>query len=146
MKWLKRKGEEIARSGANFMLHIGKHPMETIELLSAFFLLLFGLYVMLPREVFGLSSVYQTDLIKLIFGGLMATPAALLLGHRFSTDLESYIYHKQKQRRKALFWISFTWFYMTVLRMLVQPLVPPIFLAFLAITLITVVCYIRLQK
>lgn len=120
--------------------------MEIIEMLSAFFLLLFGLYVMLPREVFGLSSVYQTDLIKLLFGGLMATPAALLLGYRFSTDMDSYIYHKQKKRRKALFWISFTWFYMTVLRMLVQPLVPPIFLAFLAITLITVVCYIRLLK
>lgn len=146
MKWLKRKSEEIARSSANFMLHVGKHPMEMIEMLSAFFLLLFGLYVMLPQEVFGLSSVYQTDLIKFIFGGLMATPAALLLGYRFSTDLESYIYHKQKKRRKALFWISFTWLYMTILRMLVQPLVPPLFLAFMAITLITTVCYIRLLK
>jgi len=146
MKWLKRKSEEIKRSSANFMLHVGNHPMEMIEMLSAFFLLLFGLYVMLPQEVFGLSSVYQTDLIKLIFGGLMATPAAMLLGYRFSTDLESYIYHKQKKRRKALFWISFTWFYMTALRMLVQPLVPPLFLAFMAITLITVICYIRLLK
>ena len=146
MKWLKRTSKKIARSGANFMLHIERHPMEIIEMLSAFFLLLFGLYVMLPQEVFGLSSVYQTDLIKLIFGGLMATPAALLLGYRFSTDLESYIYHKQKKRRKALFWISFTWFYMTILRMLVQPLVPPLFLAFMAITLITIVCYIRLLK
>ena len=134
------------RSGANFMLHLGNHPIEIIEMILAFFLLLFGLYVMLPREVFGLSSVYQTDLIKLIFGGLMATPGALLLGYRFSGDLESYIYHKQKKRRKALFWISFTWFYMTVLRMLVSPLVPPIFLAFMAITLISTVCYIRLLK
>lgn len=120
--------------------------MEIIEMLSAFFLLLFGIYVMVPQEVFGLTSVYQNDLVKLIFGGLMATPAALLLGYGFSTDLESYIYHKQKKRRKALFWISFTWFYMTVLRMLVQPLVPPIFLAFMAITLITMVCYLRLLK
>lgn len=138
--------KKIAQSGANFMLHVGKHPMEIIEMLSAFFLFLFGLYVMLPQEVFGLSSVYQTDLIRLIFGGLMATPAAFLLGYRFSSDLESYIYHKQKKRRKALFWISFTWFYMTVLRMLVQPLLPPIFLAFMAITIITTVCYIRLLK
>jgi len=120
--------------------------MECIELVSAFFLLLFGLYVMLPREVFGLTSVYENNLVKLIFGGLMATPASFLLGHRLSGDLESYIYHKQKKRRKALFWISFTWFYMTVLRMLVQPLAPPIFLAFLAITMVTTICYIRLLK
>ncbi len=139
-------GKKITQSGVSLMLHIERHPIEVIEMLSAFFLLLFGLYVMLPQEVFGMSSVYQTDLIKLVFGGLMATPAALLLGHRFSTDLESYIYSKQKKRRKALFWISFTWFYMTILRMLVQPLVPPIFLAFMAITLITVICYIRLLR
>lgn len=146
MSWLKRIGRKTAQSSANFMLHIGKHPIECIELLSAFFLFLFGLYVMLPREVFGLTSVYENDLVKLIFGGFMATPAAFLLGYRFSGDLESYIYHKQNKRRKALFWISFTWFYMTVLRMLVQPLVPPIFLAFLAITMVTTICYIRLVK
>ena len=146
MKWLKRIGEKTAQSSANFMAYIGKHPMEIIEMLSAFFLLLFGLYVMLPQEVFGIASVYQTNLVKFVFGTLMVIPAALLLGYRFSTDLESYIYHKQKQRRKALFWISSTWFYMTALRMLIQPLAPPIFLVFLAMTLITTVCYIRLIK
>jgi hypothetical protein len=146
MKWLKRTGKKIAESSANVMVHISKHPMEMIEMLLAFFLLLFGLYVMVPQDVLGIASVYQADIIKFIFGALLATPAALLLGYRFSTDLESYIYHKQKKRRKALLWISITWFYMTILRMLVQPLLPPLFLVFMAVTLISVVCYARLIK
>lgn len=146
MQWTNRILRKIAKSSANFMLYIGKHPMETIEMLLAIFLFLFGLYVMIPQEFLPTASVYQHDLAKFIFGGLMAAPAASLLYHRFADDMESYIYTKQKKRRKALFWISVTWFYVTILRMLVQPLLPPLFLAFLALTLIAVVCYIRLIK
>jgi len=146
MEWLKRIGGKIAKSSATAMLYIGKHPMETIEMLLAFFLLLFGLYVMTPQEYLATASVYQNNIAKFIFGGLMAAPAISLLYQRFSGDMESYIYIKQKKRRKALFWISVTWFYMTILRMLVQPLLPPIWLAFLAIALIAVICYIRLVK
>lgn len=115
-------------------------------MLLAVFLLLFGLYVMIPQEFLSTASVYQNNIAKFIFGGLMAAPAVSLLYHRFSVDMESYIYIKQKKRRKALFWISITWLYMTILRMLVQPLLPPIFLAFLGLSLVSFVCYIRLVK
>lgn len=120
--------------------------MELIEILLAIFLFLFGLYVMVPQEFLPTTSVYQNNIAKLIFGGLMVAPAVSLLYHRIAGDMESYIYIKQKKRRKALFWISVTWFYMTILRMLVQPLLPPIFLAFLGLCLVSLVCYIRLAK
>jgi hypothetical protein len=146
MKWLKRIGGKIAQRVASGMLYVGNHPMEMLEMLLAIFLFLFGLYVMIPQELLSTASVYQHNIAKFIFGGLMAAPAIALLYHRFSVDMESYIYIKQKKRRKALFWISITWLYMTILRMLVQPLLPPIFLAFLGLSLISFVCYIRLVK
>lgn len=136
----------MAQQPTKAMLYVGKHPMEMIEMLLAIFLFLFGLYVMIPQEFLPTTSVYQNNLVKMIFGGLMAAPAVSLLYQRFSGDMESYIYIKQKKRRKALFWISVTWFYMTILRMLVQPLLPPIFLAFLGLSLISIICYIRLIK
>lgn len=146
MEWIKRTSRKIAQSFANTMLYVGKHPMETIEMLLAIFLLLFGLYVMTPQELLPTASVYKHDLVKLIFGAFMAAPAAALLYHRFSGDIESYIYIKQNKRRKALFWISVTWFYMTVLRILVSPLLPPLFLTFLGLSLVSLVCYTRLVK
>lgn len=146
MEWPKRIGGKIAQQTASAMLYVGKHPMEIIEILLAIFLFLFGLYVMVPQELLPTASVYKHNIAKFIFGVLMATPAVSLLYHRFSVDMESYIYIKQKKRRKALFWISITWLYMTILRMLVQPLLPPIFLAFLGLSLVSFVCYIRLVK
>jgi hypothetical protein len=143
---IKRISGKIAQHSAKTMLYVGKYPMELIEILLAIFLFLFGLYVMIPQEFLPTASVYQHDIAKFIFGGLMSAPAVSLLYHRFSNDMESYIYIKQKKRRKALFWISVTWFYMTVLRMLVQPLLPPIFLAFLGLSFISFICYIRLVK
>ena len=146
MEWIKRTYGKLAKSSVQAMMYTGKHPMETIEILLAFFLLLFGLYVMIPQEFLPTTSVYQNNLVKMIFGGLMAAPAVSLLYHRYSGDMESYIYTKQKKRRKSLFWISFTWFYMTILRISALPILPPIFLAFLCIALISIICYIRLIK
>lgn len=146
MELLKRINGKIAQMSSNAMLYIGKHPLELIEILLAVFLLLFGLYVMIPQELLSTASVYGHNLIKFIFGALMSAPAVFLLYHRISVDMDSYIYIKQKKRRKALFWISVTWFYMTMLRMLVQPLLPPIFLALLGLSLVSFICYIRLGK
>lgn len=146
MEWIKRISGKMAQQPTKAMLYVGKHPMEMIEMLLAFFLFLFGLYVMIPQEFLSTTSVYQNNLVKMIFGGLMAAPAVSLLYQRLSGDMESYIYIKQKKRRKALFWISVTWFYMTVLRIMVQPLLPPIFLAFLGLSLVSFVCYVRLVK
>ncbi len=146
MEWVKRIVGKIAQSVASTVLYVGKHPMETIEMLLAIFLFLFGLYVMVPQEFLPTASVYGHNVVKFIFGALMAAPAASLLYQRFSGDMESYIYIKQNKRRKALFWISVTWFYMTMLRMLVSPLLPPLFLAFLGLSLVSFVCYTRLVK
>jgi hypothetical protein len=146
MEWIKRTGRKIAQSAGHTTLYVGKHPMETIEMLLAIFLFLFGLYVMIPQEFLSVTSVYQNPIVKFIFGALMAAPAATLLYHRFSSDTESYIYIKQNKRRKALFWISVTWFYMAMLRMLASPLLPPLFLTFLALSLVSFVCYTRLVK
>ncbi len=146
MEWLRRINRKIANGSSSMMFYIGKYPMELIEILLAIFLLLFGLYVMVPQEFLPSASVYQNNAVKLAFGALMSAPAISLLYHRFSVDTESYIYIKQKKRRKALFWISVTWFYLTMLRMLVQPLLPPIFLALLGLSLISFICYIRLGK
>lgn len=146
MEWLKRIGGKAAQSIAGAMLYVARYPMEMIEILLAAFLFLFGLYVMIPQELLSTTSVYQNNIIKMIFGGLMAAPAVSLLCRRIFGDMESYIYIKQKKRRKALFWISVTWFYMAILRILVQPILPPIFLAFLGLSFISFICYIRLTK
>ena len=146
MEWLKRITGKMVQSIIDAVLYIGRYPMEIVEILLAIFLLLFGLYVMIPQEFLPGTSVYQNDLVKIIFGGLMSSPAVYLLNQRISVDMESYIYIKQKKRRKALFWIFITWFHITILRMLVQPLLPPLFLAFLALSLISFVCYTRLVK
>lgn len=146
MEWLKRVGRKATQSIVGSMLYVGRYPMEMIEILLAIFLLLFGLYVMIPQEFLSTTSVYQNNIVKMIFGGFLAAPAVALLSRRISGDMESYIYIKQKKRRKALFWISITWLYMTILRILVQPILPPIFLAFLGLSLISFICYIRLTK
>lgn len=136
----------MAQSIAGAVLYTGKHPMETIEMLLAIFLFLFGLYVMVPQEFLPVVSVYQNPIVKFIFGALMAAPAVAILHYRLSGDMESYVYIKQNKRRKALFWISVTWFYMAMLRMLVAPLLPPLFLTFLGLSLVSFVCYTRLVK
>lgn len=145
MNKVKRFGRCGAKKSVLALVYVGKHPMEMIELLSASFLLMFAMYTLIPIEVLT-ATAYDNNLVKLIFGIAMATPALALIFARFSGSMEHYIYHKQRLRRKALFWIAFTWFYISVLRAVAIAVFPPIFLAFLLPSLITVICYIRLGR
>lgn len=145
MNKLKRFGRCFARKSVGALLFVGKHPMETIELLSASFLLVFALYTMIPMQITAQTpTAYDNDLIKIVFGMLMGAPSVFLLSARFSGSMEDYIYQKQRSRRRTLFWIAFTWFYISMLRAVAIAWLPPIFLAFLLPSLVTIICYIRL--
>lgn len=150
MSKIKGFGRCFARKCIKALLYVGKYPMEMIELLSAVFLLLFALYAMVPVEFLPQThtmSTYPNDLVRMIFGAMMAAPSVSLLVQRCTSDsIDDYIYLKQRSRRKTLFWIAFTWFYIGALRAVAIAVFPPIFIAFLLISLITVVCYIRLGR
>lgn len=145
MDKLKNFGKKIAQCSIDALAYIRKHPMELIELISAIGLLLFAIYVMIPLEWLGsISTAYQYSWLRSVFGVLMALPAIRLLFIRFTSSTDEYIYYRQSNRRKALFWMGFTWLYMAALRVLSAAFLPPLFLLYLLISLITIVCYIRL--
>lgn len=145
MNKLKKIGQKIAQVSINMLSFIRQHPMEVIELISAVGLLLFGIYLIIPLEWLGtVTTAYHYSWLRSIFGILTALPAARLLYLKFVSTRDEFIYYRQSNRRKALFWISFTWFYMSILRLLSVAFLPPLFLLFLLLSLITIVCYIRL--
>lgn len=145
MNELKKLGQKIVRYSIDMLSSIRKHPMEVIELISAIGLLLFALYLIIPIEWLGVSfSAYQYSWLRSLFGVLTAIPAVRLLYLKFTSSTDEFVYYRQINRKRALFWISFTWFYMCVLRILSVAFLPPLFLLFLLLSLITIVCYIRL--
>lgn len=144
MNKLKRFGRCFARKSIDALLYVGKYPMEIIELLSAVVLLMFGIYALIPMEIASAKSAYDNDIVKLIFGTLMLVPAVSLIMVRGGGTMEQYIYTRQPSRRKVLFWIAFTWFYIAVLRAVAIAVFPPIFLIYLFASLVTIICYIRL--
>lgn len=147
MNAIKGFGRCLTRKSIKSLLFVGKYPMEVIEMLSATFLLLFAMYTLMPTELVPTPSAYDNNLVKLIFGIAMATPAVALLVHAFtSKSMDDFVYIKQRSRRKALFWVSLTWFHIAILRAVAIAVFPPIFLAFLLASLITIVCYIRLGR
>lgn len=139
------KIKKIAQKSVDALSYVRKHPMETIEMFSAVFLLLFAIYVMIPLEWLpAVSTAYQYSWLRSSFGVLMALPAIRLIYVKFTASTDDFIYYRQEKRRKALFWISMTWLYMAALRLLSTAILPPLFLLFLLISLITLVCYVRL--
>ena len=145
MNKLKKLGQKIAQFSMNMLSFIRKHPMEVIELISAIGLLLFGIYLIIPPELLGtVSTSYQLSWLRSLFGILTALPAGRLIYLKLSSSTDEFIYYRQSNRRKALFWISFTWLYMSALRILSIAFLPPLFLLYLLLSLITIVCYIRL--
>jgi len=145
MNKLKKLGQKIAQFSMNMLSFIRKHPMEVIELISAIGLLLFGIYLIIPLELLGtVSTSYQLSWLRSLFGILTALPAGRLIYLKLSSSTDEFIYYRQSNRRKALFWISFTWLYMSALRILSIAFLPPLFLLYLLLSLITIVCYIRL--
>jgi hypothetical protein len=145
MNKIKKLGSKMAQKSVNALSYVRKHPMETIELLSAIFLLLFAIYIIIPLEWLPtVSTAYQYSWLRSVFGVLMALPAIRLLYIRLTSSSDDFIYYRQEKRRKALFWISMTWLYMAALRLLSVAFLPPLFLTFLLISFITLVCYIRL--
>lgn len=145
MNIIKRFGNNIAQKSMSVVAYIRRHPMETIELLSAAVLLMFSIYLIVPLEFLGnISTAYHYSWLRSLFGLLTGLPAIRLLYLKLTSSTDEYIYYRQNNRRKALFWMSFTWFYMSVLRLLTIAALPPLFLTFLLISLVTMVCYIRL--
>lgn len=145
MNKVKKLGLRIAQGSIDMLSFIRKHPMEVIELISAIGLLLFAIYLIIPLEWLGtVATAYHYSWVRSIFGVLTALPAARLVYIKFVSSTDEFIYYRQINRKKALFWIAFTWFYMSALRLLSVAFLPPLFLLFLLLSLITIVCYIRL--
>jgi len=145
MNIIKKFNRNVARKSVNALTYVRKHPMETIEMLSAGCLLLFSFYLMIPLEVLGtVSTAYKLSWLRSLFGILTSLPAIRLIYLKFSSTNDVYTYYRQTNRRKALFWMSFAWLYMCMLRLLTTAFLPPLFLLYLLISLVTLVCYIRL--
>jgi|SRR6185436_11316413 len=145
MNKVKKLGQKVAQYSIDMLSSIRKHPMEAIELISGTGLLLFAIYIITPLEWLGITSpTYKLSWLRSLFGILTAAPAVRLLYIRLTSSSDEFIYYRQNNRRKALFWISFAWFYMFFLRLLAAAFLPPLSLLFLLLSLITIVCYIRL--
>lgn len=128
--------------------HISKNPMETVELILAFAMLIFAIYTGLPQELRPSSSnsAYANDTVRIIFASLLAYPAISIIYLRITKNIHDYVYTFTKQRRNALFWISVAWIYTGILRMVAVAFLPPIWVAYIAIGFISAICYLRLGK
>lgn len=125
--------------------NIRMSPLTAISLVLSIVLILFGIYVIIPADWLGIvvTSVYPSQLVRSLFGGLMMAPAIPILYWNIKYDLNTYLDKKHKQKRPYLFWMGVTYFYLAALRIAVIGLFPPIALLYIALGLITMILWME---
>lgn len=140
IKTIKKKAVELFE-------HINKFPMETIELVFSTALLFFGITVALPLEWLPVAaSAYDNNIIKVLFGAIIAYPAVKLIYWRVRHGIEKYVIAYQVGRQRMLFAGSLAWLYLGSLRIISAPWYPPYYIMYLALFGIGIISYVRLNK
>jgi len=126
----------------NMVKTVRAFPLEIIEVVLAFVLLIMALYTAIPAEWVGVPSVYPLYVGKLAGAVVMGIPALTILFQR-SRGIENYV-EKTKSRKRALLGMAMMFVYIAVLRVIVIAWFPPIFVLYLGMGVIAAVCYLRL--
>lgn len=129
-----------------FVAHLNRYFQEYVELVPATLLFIFGVLTALPKEWLpGGSSVYVSNVVKLIFGIIMLVPGVRLLWLRIRNPITVYTFLKIKERTRGLFYVTISFIYLGVLSA-IATLYPPRWLLFLALGFISLLCYLRISK
>lgn len=129
-------------SRKEFMRNLRTYPMQAIEQLLAYCLVIFGIYNLIPSEWLGVATIYPAYVGKLIGGLSMLIPGAVMIGARLK-GLSSYLLNL-KLRKTFMMWILIDYLYIAVLRATLVSLFPPIFVLYIILGSIAGVCYLRL--
>lgn len=121
-----------------------RNPLEAIEIILALALLVIAVRTAIPTWWIA-TSVYQNNLIKLIAGVAEMIPALMILGPAIVSSGDGYA-RKVKLRKSAILWMTVTYVYMLVFRLLIVGASPLIaIIGFAVPILIGLVMFIRLS-
>jgi hypothetical protein len=118
-------------------------PLVAITVLMAIVLCLFGIYVIIPPTWWGLDlkTSYPSIIGRSIFGVLTAYPAIMILYYNVRYSLHDLIKNKYKRIRPYIFWMGVVWSYITILRIIGSGWLPPVFLIYLAMAVISFIIW-----
>lgn len=129
-----------------FVAHLNRYFQEYVELIPALLIFIFGIVTALPKELLPANtSVYVSNLTKVIFGLIILTPGATILWLRFRYTMDQYTFLKTKARSRAFFYMTIMYIYMGVLSGFNTPY-PPRWALFISMGFISLLCYLRLSK
>lgn len=147
MNIIKKINKMIVSKTVSLWYDIGRNPMEAIEFIVAFVLLMFGIYVMIPSEFLGVvNTTYGSDVVKFIFGLLISFAPARMVYWRLTGHVQDYKYIHHAKRRKMLLVVGGWWLYFMVLRIGLLGLLPPLWLTYFGFGLVTFICYVKITK
>jgi hypothetical protein len=124
--------------------NIKAFPAVAVSVVLAVTLCLFGIYVIIPSDWLGLAvgTAYPNLTVRSIFGLFMAYPALPILYCNIRYDLKTLVTEKMYKLRPYLFWMGVTYIYMCALRILIVGFLPPIFLLYLALAIISFIIWL----
>ena len=124
--------------------NIKAFPALAVSIILALTLLLFGVYVIIPADWLSLpiSKAYPNILVRSIAGVFMAFPAIMILYYNIRYDLKTLLTKKVDKLRPYIYWMGVTYGYMSILRILIAGVFPPIFLLYLTLAVITFVIWL----
>lgn len=124
--------------------NIKAFPAIAIIVILALTLCLLGIYVIIPPELLGVAgnTTYPSIIVRSIFGMFMAYPAVVILYANVRYNLKTLIKERMPKLRPYIFWMGVTYAYLTILRILIAGLFPPIFLAYMALAIISFIVWL----
>jgi hypothetical protein len=121
-----------------------RNPLEAIEIILALALAAVAVRTVVPTWWLE-TSVYQNNLVKLIVGVAELVPALMILGPAVFLPGDGYT-RKVRLRKSALLWMTVTFTYMLVFRLLIIGASPlAALIGFIVPILIGLVMFFRLS-
>jgi hypothetical protein len=126
------------------LYNVKTQPAIAITVILALILLTFGIYVIIPPAWLGLvaNAAYADQLVRSVFGIFMCVPAIPILYKNIKYDLRTYVTKKAHTDRPFLFWMGVTYFYLCALRIIAVGIFPPVWIAYIALGLISMVLWL----
>lgn len=128
-----------------FAARVDRYFQEAIEMTLAWILLAAGVYTALPLGLVSTTSVYVSNLQKLLFGVYLVTPACILIWIRLRYGIHKYTTLFRKWRKHCLFFMTISLLYLMILRILIT-VTTPFYLYYFFLAAISYFCYLRLIR
>lgn len=109
---------------------IREHPLAAIAVVLALVLMGIGIFLLAPPTWFGVATAYPTTIARSVFGVLIMAPATPIVWRAFRYDFGLFHLNARKNS-KCFFWMSVTYMYLAVIRMLAIGVFPPIWLLYI---------------